>query len=71
MNPCPYLPVNIFLITNGRSPRGLSLPPSRLNPKPAPSLYTATTEGGPHAVSSAASFVSNPFTTKKKERHFR
>lgn len=53
------LPVNIFFTINGLSPSGLSRPPSKLNPSPAPSLKIITRIGGPQAVSSEP-LVSNP-----------
>ena len=45
------LPVNIFLIVIGLSPYGESLPPSRLNPSPAPSFLRVTVMGGPRGTS--------------------
>lgn len=34
-------------MVSGWSPKGESLPPSRLNPNPAPSLTNVTVTGGP------------------------
>lgn len=39
------LPVNIFLMVKGLSPRGESFPPSKLNPKPVPSFFSITVIG--------------------------
>lgn len=56
------LPVNIFFTTNGTSPSGESLPPSILNPSPAPSFtkeitwlafFTATSAVGPENLHSS------------------
>jgi hypothetical protein len=45
------LPANIFLMVRGLSPRGESFPPSRLNPRPVPSFFKITVNGGPRGAS--------------------
>ena len=45
------LPVNIFLMVSGLSPRGESLPPSKLKPSPVPSFFNITVTGGPRGTS--------------------
>ena len=46
-----YIPVKIFLMVKGLSPRGESLPPSKLNPRPVPSFFRTTVFGGPLGTS--------------------
>ena len=43
-------PENIFLTVRGLSPNGLSLPPSKEKPSPAPSLTRRMERGGPRGV---------------------
>ncbi len=44
-------PAKIFLMVRGRSPRGESFPPSKLNPSPVPSFFRMTVKGGPRGAS--------------------
>ena len=57
------LPVKIFLMVRGLSPRGESLPPSRLNPSPVPSFFKITVMGAPRGTST--NFKSAKEETKK------
>ena len=57
-----YIPVKIFLMVNGLSPSGESLPPSKLNPSPVPSFFKITVTGGPRGTST------NFKSEKKKKR---
>ena len=46
-----WIPVKIFLMVMGRSPKGESLPPSRLKPSPVPSFFRFTVIGLPRGTS--------------------
>ncbi len=45
------LPEKIFLMVMGLSPKGESLPPSRLKPRPVPSFFRLTVMGAPRGAS--------------------
>jgi len=47
------LPVKIFFIVNGLSPKRECLPPSKLKPRPVPSFLKVKERGGPRGILSS------------------
>ena len=54
-------------MVNGRSPRGESLPPSKLKPNPVPSFLSTTVRGDPRGTST--NFKSKNFKIKTLKIH--